>query len=229
MNGFSQVGDAKNATYYDLDRNTGRSGPRSSSSTFPSICTRAIRCAQDCRIYEGHEWLLGPTWAFGQETAVHALRLMGSGLFDRYPGLRIILGHMGEGLPYSMWRIDHRNGWVKTPPRYKAKKKICRIFQRALLSDDVGKLPHPDADRRHARDRRRPHPVLGRLAVRERRSRRAMVRQRHHQRGGPQEDRTRQRAQAVQARESIQRKPAGLLKPQNKRAGNKAQSPSGRN
>ena len=65
------------------------------------------------RIYEGHEWLLGPTWAFGQETAVHALRLMGSGLFDHYPGLRIILGHMGEGLPYSMWRIDHRNAWVK--------------------------------------------------------------------------------------------------------------------
>ena len=83
---------------------------------------------QDCKIYEGHEWLLGPTWAFGQETAVHALRLMGSGLFDRYPGLRIIIGHMGEGLPYSMWRIDHRNGWVKTPPRYKAKKKICEYF-----------------------------------------------------------------------------------------------------
>jgi 2,3-dihydroxybenzoate decarboxylase len=53
---------------------------------------------------------------------------MGSGLFDRYPGLRIILGHMGEGLPYSMWRIDHRNGWVKAPPRYKAKKKICEYF-----------------------------------------------------------------------------------------------------
>jgi 2,3-dihydroxybenzoate decarboxylase len=35
---------------------------------------------------------------------------------------------MGEGLPYSMWRIDHRNGWVKTPPRYKAKKKICEYF-----------------------------------------------------------------------------------------------------
>jgi len=47
--------------------------------------------------------------AFGQETAVHALRLMGSGLFDQHPGLRIIIGHMGEGLPYSMWRIDHRN------------------------------------------------------------------------------------------------------------------------
>ncbi len=47
----------------------------------------------------GHPWLLGPTWAFGQETAVHALRLMASGLFDRHPRLQIVLGHMGEGLP----------------------------------------------------------------------------------------------------------------------------------
>jgi predicted TIM-barrel fold metal-dependent hydrolase len=59
---------------------------------------------------------------------VHALRLMGSGLFDQYPRLQIILGHMGEGLPYSMWRIDHRNAWVKAPPRYKAKKKIADYF-----------------------------------------------------------------------------------------------------
>ena len=50
---------------------------------------------------------MGPTWAFGHETAVHALRLMGSGLFDRYPRLQIILGHMGEGLPFLLWRISH--------------------------------------------------------------------------------------------------------------------------
>ena len=93
---------------------------------------------EDCAIYEGHPWLMGPTWAFGQETAVHALRLMGSGLFDAYPKLKIILGHMGEGLPYSMWRVDHRNGWVKAPPKHKAKKKICDYFQRQLLPDHFG-------------------------------------------------------------------------------------------
>jgi gamma-resorcylate decarboxylase len=32
---------------------------------------------------------------------------------------------MGEGLPYSMWRVDHRNAWVKTTPKYLAKKKIA--------------------------------------------------------------------------------------------------------
>ena len=33
---------------------------------------------------------------------------MGSGLFDDYPKLKIILGHLGEGLPCSLWRIDNR-------------------------------------------------------------------------------------------------------------------------
>ena len=56
---------------------------------------------RDAKIYEGHPWLLGPIWAFGHETAVHALRLMGSGLFDAHPRLQIILGHMGEDLPFA--------------------------------------------------------------------------------------------------------------------------------
>jgi len=30
-----------------------------------------------------------------------------SGVFDAYPGLKIILGHMGEGLPFYLWRISH--------------------------------------------------------------------------------------------------------------------------
>ncbi len=57
-------------------------------------CTRAIRSDSRAQIYKGAEWLLGPTWAFGQETAVHSLRLMGSGLFDKHPKLKIVIGHM---------------------------------------------------------------------------------------------------------------------------------------
>jgi len=47
-------------------------------------------------------------WTFTVETATHALRLMTSGLFDRFPKLTIIVGHLGETLPFNMWRIDHR-------------------------------------------------------------------------------------------------------------------------
>src|SRR6185436_9210751 len=38
--------------------------------------------------YEGHPWLNGPTWGFHAETSVHALRLIGSGLFDQHPKLK---------------------------------------------------------------------------------------------------------------------------------------------
>ena len=94
---------------------------------------------------------------------------MGSGLFDKYPELRIILGHLGEGLPYSMWRIDHRNGWVKTRPRYPAKKKIAEYFH-ANFYLTLGKFSNAVADRCDARDRRRSHFFPDGLAVRERRS-----------------------------------------------------------
>ena len=57
--------------------------------------------------YEGHAELLGATWGFAPETATHALRLVYSGLFDRLPRLTVILGHLGETIPYFAWRIQH--------------------------------------------------------------------------------------------------------------------------
>jgi len=128
VNGFSQIGDGRTPVYYDLDRYW-PFWAKVEQLDVPFYLHPRNPLAADSRIYEGHEWLLGPTWAFGQETAVHALRLMGSGLFDRYPGLKIILGHMGEGLPYSMWRIDNRNAWVEAPKNYPAKRKFCEYFQ----------------------------------------------------------------------------------------------------
>jgi 2,3-dihydroxybenzoate decarboxylase/5-carboxyvanillate decarboxylase len=48
----------------------------------------------------------GALWGYGIETSTHALRLIFSGLFDRFPKLKIVLGHMGEGIPFWLWRID---------------------------------------------------------------------------------------------------------------------------
>ncbi len=128
VNGFSQIDDAANATYYDLPQyrpfwsEVERLG-------VPFYLHPRNPLPQHAHIYDGHPWLMGPTWAFGQETAVHALRLMASGLFDDHPGLRIVLGHMGEGLPYSMWRVDNRNAWVKTPKTYPAKQPLGHYFR----------------------------------------------------------------------------------------------------
>jgi 2,3-dihydroxybenzoate decarboxylase len=127
VNGFSQIRDVNSAVYYDLPQYW-PFWAEVQKLNVPFYLHPRNPLAIHAQIYEGHPWLLGPTWAFGQETAVHALRLMGSGLFDAYPDLTIILGHMGEGLPYSMWRVDNRNGWVKAPPSHKARKKIAEYF-----------------------------------------------------------------------------------------------------
>ena len=47
---------------------------------------------------------------FSVEVGLHAMRLICSGVFDKYPGLKIILGHLGEAIPYWLWRID--NHWL---------------------------------------------------------------------------------------------------------------------
>ena len=52
---------------------------------------------------------------------------MGSGLFDEYPNLRVILGHLGEGLPFGIWRVDHRIS--RTGVRPKAKLPIARYLR----------------------------------------------------------------------------------------------------
>jgi len=49
----------------------------------------------------------GSIWGFGAETGTHAVRLILSGTLDRFPKLKIVLGHMGEALPFWMWRLDH--------------------------------------------------------------------------------------------------------------------------
>ena len=50
--------------------------------------------------------LLTAAWGFTVETATQGIRLVLSGVFDAYPEVKIILGHLGESLPFSLWRID---------------------------------------------------------------------------------------------------------------------------
>ncbi len=128
VNGFSQVDSPDNCVYYDAPQYAGF-WARAEALDAPFYLHPRNPIPAWSQIYDGHPWLMGPTWAFGQETAVHALRLMASGLFDRHPGLKIILGHMGEGLPYSIWRVDHRNGWVDAPKAYPAKKPLGDYLQ----------------------------------------------------------------------------------------------------
>ncbi len=57
---------------------------------------------------EGVRGLRRATWEWGFETGSHALRLVFSGLFDRFPRAKVMLGHLGETLPFLLWRFDSR-------------------------------------------------------------------------------------------------------------------------
>ena len=60
--------------------------------------------------YLAYPGLSSAACGFAAEVSLHALRLIYGGVFDQYPKLNIILGHMGEGLPYWLWRIDNKGG-----------------------------------------------------------------------------------------------------------------------
>ena len=142
VNGFSQIGDPESAIYLDLPQYRDF-WKKVEELDVPFYLHPRNPLPSDARIYDGHPWLLGPTWAFGQETAVHALRLMCSGLFDDCPNLKIILGHMGEGLPFNLWRVDNRNAWVNEPPSYPAKKTISHYFQENFYITTSGNFSTP--------------------------------------------------------------------------------------
>src|SRR3954464_1684166 len=128
VNGFSQAGSAAGALYYALPQyrpfwqTVAKLG-------VPFYLHPRNPLPGSIPGYEGHNWLLGPNWAFHAETAVHALRLIGSGLFDAHPNLQIVLGHLGEGIPAYLWRIDNRNGWMKAPHKYAAQKSVADYFR----------------------------------------------------------------------------------------------------
>ena len=61
-------------------------------------------------VLEGHKGLRRATWEWTFETGSHALRIIFGGVFDRFPRARLALGHLGETLPFLLWRFDSRAG-----------------------------------------------------------------------------------------------------------------------
>jgi gamma-resorcylate decarboxylase len=126
VNGFSQVGDADTIVYYDDPRY------RPFWATVAELGVPFYLHPRDplpnrVTFYDGHPWLRGASWAFGVETATHALRLMASGIFDTHPNLTAILGHLGEMLPYCIWRFDHRV--AKRPRGIPARKTFTEYLR----------------------------------------------------------------------------------------------------
>lgn len=90
-------------------------------------------------------------WGFAAHTGLQAMRLIMGGIFDRYPNLKIILGHMGENIPYQLWRLDNRwltekDGWggaVPPDPSANLKKKPSEYFRDNFYITTSGMFWHP--------------------------------------------------------------------------------------
>jgi 2,3-dihydroxybenzoate decarboxylase len=108
--------------------------------------------------------LLTAGWGFTVETATQAIRMVLSGMFEAYPRLKIILGHLGEGLPFSLWRIDmalQRQGnratafrdtfrehfWITTSGNFSTPALLCSVMEmgadRILFSVDYPFVMNP--------------------------------------------------------------------------------------
>ncbi|HVO47631.1 MAG TPA: amidohydrolase family protein [Steroidobacteraceae bacterium] len=133
VNGYSQLGAPDNCLYYDLREYWDFWGVVEQLDVPFYLHPRE---PSQRRAYEGHPWLLGPVYGFAAETGLHALRLLGSGLFDRYPRLTLILGHLGEGLPFNLHRMDQRIAW--SPMGYPAMRKISEYFQQNVYITTAG-------------------------------------------------------------------------------------------
>jgi predicted TIM-barrel fold metal-dependent hydrolase len=108
--------------------------------------------------------LLTAGWGFTVETATQAIRMVLSGMFEAYPRLKIVLGHLGEGLPFSLWRIDMalaRQGnrptpfrdtfrehfWITTSGNFSTPALLCSVMEmgvdRILFSVDYPFVLNP--------------------------------------------------------------------------------------
>jgi 2,3-dihydroxybenzoate decarboxylase len=89
----------------------------------------------------------GAIFGFGVETGMHLLRLITIGIFDRYPDLQIMVGHMGEALPYWLYRLDYMHQAGVRSQRYERmrplKKSITEYMRSNVLVTNSGMAWEP--------------------------------------------------------------------------------------
>ena len=128
----------------------------------PSMPTPAVIDAYYKDYAKDFPMVVRAAWGYTVETATQAIRLVLSRRVRRtIRSLKIILGHLGETLPFLVWRIDH----ALARPGAKT-MQLPRHLLRPLLHHDQRQLLQSGADVLRAGDGHRPHPVRGRLAVR---------------------------------------------------------------
>lgn len=91
------------------------------------------RCPSDLMAKPyGNYGMYTALWGYQAEVSVHCMRMMLCGLFERFPKLKIVIGHMGESIPYNLWRADYiygvHKGWGDIPGNLKPSEIFKRNF-----------------------------------------------------------------------------------------------------
>jgi 2,3-dihydroxybenzoate decarboxylase/5-carboxyvanillate decarboxylase len=97
------------------------------------------RCPADdwARPYRDYGLYAAP-WGFQAEVSIHVLRMMWAGVFDRFPKLKIVIGHMGESLPFNLWRLDYMHGTHLKWGEPRTQMKPSEILKRNFLITTSG-------------------------------------------------------------------------------------------
>jgi 5-carboxyvanillate decarboxylase len=77
----------------------------------------------------------GAIFGFGVDTGMHLLRLIVTGIFDRYPDLQIMVGHMGEALPFWLYRIDYMHQASVGSQRYERMRPLRKTITEYMRSN----------------------------------------------------------------------------------------------
>jgi 2,3-dihydroxybenzoate decarboxylase len=96
----------------------------------------------ELRVTEGYPALDFGTWGWNYRTGGHALRLVYGGVFDKFPGAKIILGHMGEFLPAQLFRMDHLHADLDPGQQRKLKKLPSEYFGPNIAITTSGVFSH---------------------------------------------------------------------------------------
>ena len=79
----------------------------------------------------------GAVFGFGVETGFHALRMITSGVFDQFPHLKLVIGHMGEALPFWLYRLDFMHNAQVRSGRYEALQPLKKGTVSAYMRENV--------------------------------------------------------------------------------------------
>lgn len=91
--------------------------------------------------FKGYEDLARPAWGFAMDASMHFLRMLFGGVFDAFPRLQVILGHMGEGLPFGFERMEDHTSYVAARRGLKKLPRAC--FRENLAITTSGAFSAP--------------------------------------------------------------------------------------